>query len=83
MPIPEKIVIPASKDPGMGHFVVSIIKSMIRFVGSGLLAWAGYNLWTGEIMYTDFFITEVGFLMMLSGVCLFVAEVLGIVEEVV
>jgi hypothetical protein len=72
-----------NKDPGDGHFAVSIVKSIFRFVASGLLAWAGYNLWTGEMMYTDFFVTEVGFLMMLSGITLFLAEVLGIVEEIV
>jgi hypothetical protein len=83
MPIPEKIIIPASKDPGQGHFYVSIVKSMFRFVASFLLAYAGYRLWSGEIVYTDFFITEVGFLMMWSGVTLFVAEALGIIEEIV
>ena len=72
-----------NKDPGDVHFAVSIVKSIFRFVASGLLAWAGYNLWTGEMMYTDFFVTEVGFLMMLSGIMLFLAEVLGIVEEIV
>tara|TARA_B100000900_G_C20318331_1_gene609099 strand:- start:373 stop:624 length:252 start_codon:yes stop_codon:yes gene_type:complete len=83
MPIPEKVIIPASKDPGMGHFAVSIVKSIFRFVASGLLAVAGYNLWTGELLYTDFFVTEVGFLMMLAGATFFLAEVLGIVEEIV
>tara|TARA_X000000950_G_scaffold55851_1_gene67102 strand:+ start:1009 stop:1275 length:267 start_codon:yes stop_codon:yes gene_type:complete len=83
MPIPEKIIIPASKDPGDNHFAVSLVKSVFRFVASGLLAWAGYNLWTGELMYTDFFVTEVGFLMMLSGAGFFVAEVLGVIEEIV
>ena len=73
----------AKKDPGDNHFAVSLVKSIFRFVASGLLAWAGYNLWTGELMYTDFFITEVGFLIMLSGAILFLAEVLGIVEEIV
>ena len=73
----------ATKDPGDGHFAVSIVKSIFRFIASGLLAVAGYNLWTGEIMHTDFFITGVGFLMMLSGAMLFLAEVLGIVEEIV
>ena len=73
----------ATKDPCAGHFAVSLVKSIFRFVASGLLAWAGFNLWTGEIMYTDFFITEVGFLMMCSGAVFFLAEVLGIVEEIV
>ena len=38
MPIPEKIIIPASKDPGDNHFAVSLVKSVFRFVASGLLA---------------------------------------------
>ena len=83
MPIPEKIIIPASKDPGTGHFWVSLVKSLFRLVASGVLAYAGYNLWTGEIMYTDFFITDVGFYIMLAGIGLFFAEVLGVVEEIV
>mgnify|MGYP001191228352 FL=1 len=29
MPIPEKIIIPANKDPGDGHFAVSIVKSIL------------------------------------------------------
>lgn len=82
MPIPEKIIIPASKDPGTGHFVVSLIKSAFRFIASGLLAWAGYVLWSAN-EYTDMFIADTGFFMMLAGGILFLAEVLGIVEEVV
>ena len=83
MPIPEKVIIPASKDPVIGHFAVCILKSIFRFVAYVLLAVAGYNLWTGELLYTDFFVTEVGFLMMLAGATFFLAEVLGIVEEIV
>ena len=37
MPIPEKIIIPANKDPGDGHFAVSIVKSIFRFVASAML----------------------------------------------
>ena len=68
-------------DVSKKHFYVSLLKSLVRFVASACLAVAGYNLWTGEIVYTDFFITEVGFLLMLSGIGLFLAEVLGVVEE--
>ena len=77
MPIPEKIIIPASKDPGMGHFAVSLVKSLFRLVASGVLAYAGYNLWTGEIMYTDFFITDVGFYIMHTGGLNFVPIMIG------
>tara|TARA_A200000113_G_C8869179_1_gene355893 strand:+ start:1517 stop:1744 length:228 start_codon:yes stop_codon:yes gene_type:complete len=72
----------ANKDPGKGHFAVSIVKSIFRFVASGLLAVAGYILWSAN-EYTDIFIADTGFLMMLSGAVLFLAEVLGIVEEIV
>lgn len=54
-----------SKDPGRGHFYVSIAKSLLRLGAS-------YGLWyTGES------------LLMLVGVLLGLAEVLGIVEELV
>ena len=72
----------ANKAPGKGHFAVSIVKSIFRFVASGLLAVAGYILWSAN-EYTDIFIADTGFLMMLSGAVLFLAEVLGIVEEIV
>ena len=68
-------------DVSKKHFYISMVKSVVRFIASGCLGVAGYNLWTGEMMYTDFFIAEVGFLMMLSGIGLFLAEVLGVVEE--
>ena len=80
MPIPEKIIIPASKDPGLKHFAYSIVKSIFRFVASGLLAWAGYILWSAN-EYTDIFIADAGLLMMFSGAVLFLAEVLGVIEE--
>ena len=79
----EKITIPvATKDPGKGHFVVSIAKSILRFVASGLLAYGGYILWSAN-EYTDIFIADTGLFMMLAGLFLFVAEVLGIIEEIV
>jgi uncharacterized membrane protein len=72
----------ANKDPGKGHFYVSIIKSIFRFIASGLLAWAGYVLWSAN-EYTDIFIADTGLFMMLAGAMLFLAEALGIVEEIV
>ena len=62
MPIPEKIIIPASKDPGKGHFYVSLVKSVLRIA-------AGVFLITGNLL--------------LAGSLFIVAEVLGIVEEIV
>ena len=82
MPIPEKIIMPASKDPGLKHFAYSIVKSIFRFIASGLLAYAGYILWSAN-EYTDIFIADTGLFMMLAGLFLFTAEVLGIVEEIV
>jgi hypothetical protein len=58
IPRPE----PNSKDPGKGHFYVSLIKSALR-IG------AGYFLIQGNFL--------------VCGVLLIVAEVLGIVEELV
>jgi|TARA_R110000803_G_scaffold30857_6_gene69281 hypothetical protein len=72
----------AKKDPGDSHFAVSLVKSIFRFIASGLLAWAGYILWTAN-EYTDIFIADSGFLLMLGGIVLFLAEVLGILEEIV
>jgi len=54
-----------SKDPGKGHFYISIVKSIFRLG-------ACYGLWlTGDVM-----LQAVGILFTL-------AEVLGIVEEIV
>lgn len=80
MPIPEKIIIPAAKDPGRFHFYVSLIKSVWRFIAGGLLAYAGYILYTAN-EYTDIFIADSGFFMILAGCGFIIAELLGIVEE--
>jgi|TARA_B100000941_G_scaffold234660_1_gene177301 hypothetical protein len=66
----------------MNHFSVSIVKSIFRFVAGGLLSWAGYILWSAN-EYSDIFIADSGFLMMLAGGTLIIAEALGIVEEIV
>ncbi len=63
MAIPEKVIIPAAKDPGRGHFYVSLVKSATRIAAGIALVWP-QNL-------------------ILAGVFLIVAEVLGIVEELV
>ena len=41
MPIPEHIIVPAGKDPGKGHFYVSLIKSSLRLVGCLVAAYTG------------------------------------------
>ena len=66
----------------MNHFSVSIVKSIFRIVAGGMLAYAGYILWSAN-EYTDIFIADSGFLMMCAGAVFFLAEVLGIVEEIV
>ena len=66
----------------MDHFSVSIVKSIFRIVAGGMLAYAGYVLWSAND-YSDIFIAESGFLIMLTGGALMIAEALGIVEEIV
>jgi hypothetical protein len=40
MPIPEKVWIPAPKDPNRKHFYYSIVKSLLRIGGCvALLGW--------------------------------------------
>mgnify|MGYP001162558684 FL=1 len=72
----------AKKDPGDNHFAISLVKSIFRFVASGLLIYAGYVLWSAN-MYSDIFIADSGFMLMCAGAVLFLAEVLGIIEEIV
>jgi|TARA_Y200000002_G_scaffold298780_1_gene253560 hypothetical protein len=66
----------------MNHFSVSIVKSIFRIVAGGMLAYAGYILWIAND-YSDIFIADSGFLIMLTGGALVIAEALGIVEEIV
>jgi len=68
------------KDPSKKHFYISLIKSAIRIVAGGILAYAGYELWAAND-YTDIVIAYSGYLMMFSGIAFVIAEVLGIVEE--
>ena len=42
----------AKKDPGDNHFAISLVKSVFRFVASGLVIYAGYVLWSAN-MYSD------------------------------
>ena len=53
----------AGKDPGKGHFIISIVKSAIRIVGCLAL------IFTGSLFA--------------AGVTFLIAEVLGILEEIV
>ena len=55
MPIPEKVIVPAAKDPGRGHFYVRLVKSVFR-IGAGIalvfgnIVTAGVLLITAEIL---------------------------------
>ena len=69
--IPEKIIMPATKDPSMGHFYVSLVKSVVRIVAGASMIYGGYYL---EYWGTPFIIAGVGFV---------IAEALGILEEIV
>ncbi len=55
---------------------------IFRIVAGGLLAYAGYILWSAND-YTDIFIADSGLLMMFAGAIFIVAEALGIIEEIV
>jgi|TARA_B100001094_G_scaffold104265_1_gene100560 hypothetical protein len=83
MPIPERVFVPAAKDPGTGHFAVSLIKSMFRIISCAMLIWAGYEFYWVLHNTTDTFIGNGGVWMMAAGVGLLLAEVLGIIEEIV
>ena len=67
-------------DVSKKHFYISIIKSFVRLIAGGVLAYAGYELWAAND-YTDIVIAYSGYLMMFSGIAFVIAEVLGIVEE--
>lgn len=41
MPIPERVLIPAAKDPSRFHFYTSLIKSVVRLAGCLVAAFTG------------------------------------------
>ena len=67
-------------DVSKKHFYISLVKSAVRIVAGGLLAYAGYEFWAAND-YTDIIIAYSGYLMMFSGAAFIMAEVLGIEEE--
>ena len=67
-------------DVSKKHFYISLIKSFIRIIAGGILAYAGYEFWAAND-YTDIVIAYSGYLMMFSGTAFVMAEILGIVEE--
>lgn len=60
----------ANKDPGKGHFYVSVVKSILRFAAGGVLVSLG-------LQFSQFD------LLTIAGILFIMAEVLGIVEELV
>ena len=67
-------------DVSKKHFYISLVKSAVRIVAGGILAYAGYEFWAAND-YTDIVTAYSGYLMMFSGVAFIMAEVLGIAEE--
>jgi hypothetical protein len=51
MPIPEKVIVPAAKDPGRGHFYVSLVKSVFR-IGAGIALVFGNVVTAGVLLIT-------------------------------
>ena len=49
MPIPEKVIVPAAKDPGRGHFYVSLVKSVFR-IGAGTALVFGIEITGGVVV---------------------------------
>ena len=47
----------SNKDPGAGHFAVSLVKSIFRLVASAILILAGYYLYGAE-NYTDLLLSR-------------------------
>lgn len=72
MPIPEKIYIPEPADVSRKHFYISMVKSIVRIAASSSLIYAGYKLQVLEV---------IGTAVMIAGIGLLIAEVLGILEE--
>ena len=63
----------------MNHFTVSMVKSVLRILAGGVLAYAGYELWAAND-YTDIVIAYSGYLMMFSGIGFVMAEVLSLIH---
>ena len=51
MLIPEKVIVPAAKDPGRGHFYVSLVKSVFR-IGAGIALVFGNVITAGVLLIT-------------------------------
>ena len=61
----------ANKDPGKGHFLVSMVKSVVRMIAAGCLMMAAVN----PNQLTEW--------LLMAGAGLILAEALGVIEEIV
>jgi|TARA_B110000259_G_scaffold70576_1_gene83218 hypothetical protein len=61
--------VPQPADPSKRHFYISLVKSVVRIAAGGAFVYAGYAL---EFPHAP---------IILGGVLLIVAEILGIAEE--
>jgi|TARA_A200000159_G_scaffold12652_1_gene10632 hypothetical protein len=69
----------ATKDPGKGHFYISLVKSFIR-IGAGVglvLAGMAFSTHNGNLW------PDIAYWLKFAGAGLVLAEVLGILEEIV
>ena len=65
-----------NRDTSFKHFTISIVKSIFRLVGSALFICVG---WT---MHTEMpELVNAGYILMFAGGTFFIAEILGILEE--
>jgi hypothetical protein len=62
------------------HFVISMIKSIVRIVSGMFLILSGWYLYGAE-NFTDLLLLDAGVMLMYGGLFLILAEGLGILEE--
>jgi hypothetical protein len=62
------------------HFVISMIKSIVRIVSGIFLILSGWYLYGAE-NFTDLLLLDAGVMLMYGGLFLILAEGLGILEE--
>ena len=68
-----------NRDTSFKHFTISIVKRIFRLVGSALIICVGYHMQKEAPYYPDLY--NAGYILMFAGGTFFVAEILGILEE--
>ena len=68
-----------NRDPSEKHFAISIVKSIFRLVGSALFVCVGWTFHNEVSNYPELY--NAGYILMFAGATFFVAEILGILEE--